>query len=131
MDNGFGYYKGIRMNLSNEFEQVYEMSKTLALRTSSQYQSVAFYLGRVFIAEQWNDPKRHPWSIPLIGKRDIVLQLVSKFTDEEWAAVSEYMRKAIYSSITPVSPTSHGEHTTWVNNRLGWITDLDTIRAFG
>ena len=112
------------------FKRLLAMTDRVDLHTQTQYKRVSIFLGRIMIAnapvvrEVADRPRPHPMTWTEEFKqfdKDEVITLVTMLQDHEWEMVSKHMRE--------LARKSSGSDA-WVRQRMGWVTDLDTLRAF-
>lgn len=114
------------MKYSFAFNRLLALTYEVELLTSVQYKRVSIFLGRLLVAGKSKKMGHaHPlsWAEEYAKfDRDVVLALVAKLQDREWEMISRHMRE--------LAAKSSGSDE-WKRMRQGWVTDLDTIRAFG
>jgi hypothetical protein len=120
------------MRYSDAFEQLYEMSIDLNLRSTVQYKCVAIFIGRVMMANNDTAHLPHrtdrkpagevlPWMFELKGLKEKILPYIIQLSEAEW----EKIRKAMMG----YAANSDGRDE-WKAKRVGWVNSLDTMRAF-
>jgi hypothetical protein len=120
------------MSYTKSFNELYRLSYAMGnLSTEVQYKRVAIYIGRVLMAETRDEQPteyldspisgKMQWANELEGHREVMLKLVVEINDYEW--------KLIHEAMTKYASRSKGSWM-WLNRRFGWISDLDSLRAF-
>jgi len=123
------------VSYTKAFNHLYRLSQVMDnLRTRTQYNRVAIYVGRVMMAEtaitKKDDEKRNldspittdmNWVTQVEGHKDAMIDHFLEINSYEWKLIREAMLK--------YADQSRGS-VVWHRRRLGMITDLDTLRAF-
>ena len=108
MGTRFRDVESIRM--SEAFDQLYKLSKKGSVHPSHEYQSVAVYIGQLFMTRIHAD------------RCDFAIARVEELTNYEWTRIHE--------SMLMFNITLHLNGKEWKDIRVGLIRDLETIRAF-
>jgi hypothetical protein len=107
------------MKYSKAFKSLWRMSSETNIVAASKRERVAFFLGRIAVAEQHlgslKDAEKY-----LNYKNDALHHLV-KITDTEWEMIQEVMEENINEMIAS---------TKWKVMHRNWVYALDTLRAF-
>ena len=106
------------MSYSDAFDRLYTMTLDAPLQTSPRYKRVSLYIFHVMTLSSANHRRKFVGSSN--GKKDIVIEHLCGLPDSEWSILQATMLD--YAINTGVKE--------WSEKRVGWVCELDTIRAF-
>jgi hypothetical protein len=117
------------MKYSDAFDRLYALSLEIPMKTEQKYKRIGIFISNVLLIDYFS---HWPWDQQnsYIGKKDIMIEHICDLTDFEWDAIKEHMIGVLGMEIVAGMGVVAGESKDLREKRIGWIHDLDTLRAF-
>jgi len=121
------------MSYTKAFQQLHNLTQVIDMWSTVQYKRVAIYLGRIMMAE--TATAKQPGAVNLDSPITTAMEWVGELEGhkelmiDHFLNISEYEWKVVRKAMMKYANESKGSEI-WLRKRIGWICELDSLRAF-